>query len=325
MDAKEFWRNEKVAFLALTSLKGIGFWTLHKIYEQGIGYKEALRNPEKHGICKYFKPESNGSAPEEIWNRGLDIARELALNNIRIYFRNEQDFPRKLKDLSDPPNWIFIQGSIHNLDMPAIAIVGSRNISDDGVFLTRLAAATISELNCVTVSGLALGIDQLCHTESIRYEIPTIAVLGTGMLNNYPKGSDELRKEIIKAGGTVITEYLPMQSYSAENFVRRNRIQAALCDVLIPAEWKIKSGTAHTVRFAHKQNKLIINLFLPKSEHSKPEIEFSKEEYGAISFCVPHQTTNLIDAIKKQITTSQTENKEPTDKTKKETVQLNLI
>src|SRR3546814_15118525 len=76
-------------------------------------------------------------------------------------------------------------------------------------------------------SGLAAGIDQLAHEHSLRAGVPTIAVLGTGMLEDYPKGAGRLRDHILGTGGTIVSEYLPMASYSAENFVQRNRLKAA--------------------------------------------------------------------------------------------------
>lgn len=302
MDDREYWRNERVAFLALSTLKGVGFWTLHKIADLGIGFKEALKAPEKVGLDKYY-PSSGDSNDfqETLWSKGLELARDLATAGIRLYFKEESGFPPKLKIIAEPPHWIFVQGNAFNLRRPAVAIVGTRKPSDDGIFLTKLTVAAISKFNCVSVSGLALGIDQTCHTESIRYQIPTVAVLGTGILNNYPKGSEHLRESIIEFGGTVISEYLPHQSYSAENFVRRNRLQAALAEVLIPAEWQIKSGTAHTVKYAYRYGKRIFNIYLPNTKPSRPEIDFSSTEYGAQAFEAPFEMNGLMSAIETEL------------------------
>ncbi|WP_195743705.1 DNA-processing protein DprA, partial [Pseudomonas syringae] len=139
--------------------------------------------------------------------------------------------------------WLFVQGQMANLHKQSVTVVGTRKPSEDGIFLTRFLLAALAIRSCPTVSGLAAGIDQVVHTESIRYGIPTVAVLGTGILQNYPKGSEKLREEIVNSGGTIVTEYLPTQSYSAENFVRRNRLQAGLGEILFPTEWSIKSGT----------------------------------------------------------------------------------
>ncbi|MBA5360000.1 DNA-processing protein DprA [Pseudomonas aeruginosa] len=298
MDEREYWRNERVAFLALTTLKGVGFWTLHKIADQGIGFKDALKNPEKAGLEKHYpKSVECDDFQETLWAKGIEQARDLSAAGIRVYFRGEPDFPEKLSVISDPPQWVFVQGNASNLNKPAVAVVGTRKPSEDGLFLTRLVLAAISKFNCVSVSGLALGIDQACHSESIRYKVPTIAILGTGILNNYPKGSEQLREQILAKGGTVLSEYLPHQSYSSENFVRRNRLQAALCEVLIPAEWKIKSGTAHTVKYAHKYGKKIINIYLPLTKDDRPEIDFSLKEYGAQAFEAPFEMQGLIQNI----------------------------
>lgn len=310
MDDKEFWRSEKVAFLALASVKGVGFWTIHKIAQSGAGYKDLLKEPESAGLEKSLKEAGfdGVEGQEKLWNVGLASARNLAANAVTLLFKNEPTFPPKLKTIPDAPEWLFVQGNVENLAKHAVAVVGTRKPSDDGLFLTRYVVSSLANTDFVTVSGLALGIDQIAHNESIRYQLPTIAVLGTGILQNYPKGSEPLRSKILHAGGTVISEYLPEQSYSAENFVRRNRLQAALGDILIPAEWQIKSGTAHTVKYAHRYQKKIINIYLPGTMSEKPELEFSASAYGALNFVIPFDTNKLLEVYEVISATNPTEN-----------------
>jgi DNA protecting protein DprA len=300
MEDREFWRNERVAFLALTTVSGIGFWSLHKIAQANYGFKEALRTP---GMAAIEKPLAAAgydgeSGQESLWTAGIALARTLTGQGIRLIFKAEAEFPEKLRAIVDAPEWIFVQGLPENLSKPSVAIVGTRKPSQDGLFLTQFVLGVLARIGCVTVSGLALGIDQTAHASSIRYSLPTVAVLGTGIFQNYPKGSNGLREEILRAGGSIVSEYLPNQSYSAENFVRRNRIQAALCDVLIPSEWSIKSGTAHTVKYASKYGKRIINVFLPGTQDARPEIPFSAAEYQASWYEVPTKTEALIVFLK---------------------------
>lgn len=296
MDEKDFWRNEKVAFLAIATVKGVGFWTIHKIAEARLGFKDLLKEPEVAGLAKPFIDAGVGGiqGQEQLWATGLAEARRLGSKGITLLFKDEPGFPEKLRSIPDAPEWIFIQGNLDNLRRPAVAIVGTRKPSEDGLFLTRFAVAALSRSQIVTVSGLAVGIDQIAHSESIRYQIPTVAVLGTGILQDYPKGSEKLRADILLAGGTVITEYLPSQSYSAENFVRRNRLQAAIGDVLIPTEWKVKSGTAHTVKFAYNYGKRIVNLCLPATNETSPEVAFSQKNYGATTLTIPFDVQALV-------------------------------
>lgn len=302
MEQREFWKNEKIAFLAMTTLKGVGFWTLHKIAQSGFGFKEILKSPDSKYYEKIISHDEGKNvlpdAQEEVWGKGLLLARELHKEDIKLIFKGEENFPEKLKRIPDAPEWIFVQGSVENLNAKSIAIVGTRKPSEDGMFLTKLVLSCLSRTNYITVSGLALGIDQLAHVDSLRFHLPTIAVLGTGIKENYPRGSEVLRAQILENGGSIVTEYLPHQSYSSENFVRRNRIQAALCDTLIPVEWKIKSGTAHTVGFSSKYEKKIVNVYLPGTYDSRPELIFSEEQYGAISYELPCSIPELLEYIK---------------------------
>ncbi|WP_060493940.1 DNA-processing protein DprA [Pseudomonas sp. NBRC 111140] len=295
------WRREKIAFLALSTIKGLGFWSLHKIAISGRGFNSSLRNPDEDLlkiISEDFLQKSGQNdlalAQENLWSLGLELAHLLNRNSTTLIFKNEDGFPRKLKATKDSPEWLFVQGDPACLHGYSIAIVGTREPTDDGILLTKTLVAGLNNFKLATISGLAAGIDQTAHLESVRYDIPTIAVLGTGIFLDYPKGSDKVRQKIIDNGGCVITEYLPNQKSSAENFVRRNRIQAALCDTLIPVEWKIKSGTAHTVGFASKYNRKIANVYLPKTYSLRAELAFSEAKYGAESFEMPTNILNLL-------------------------------
>lgn len=296
---REYWRSEKVAFLALSSLKGVGFWTIYKLAKSGVSFKEVLRSPEGKLLEKLYDVDAT-AAPlieqqDALWQKGLHIARSLFADDVKLVFKDEAVFPQKLRCIPDAPYWIFVQGDLSNLSSKSIAVVGTRQPSDDGVFLSKLVLAALEKLKCVTVSGLALGVDQLAHIGSLRYGLKTVAVLGTGILENYPKGSETLRKKILDSGGSIVSEYLPQQSYSSENFIRRNRLQAALCDLLIPVEWAIKSGTAHTVRYAAKYGKGIVNVYMPLTYGSKPELAFSESQLGAVSIEMPAEFSVFMD------------------------------
>lgn len=300
---KDYWRSEVVGFLALSTIKGVGYWTLLKLKKRQIGFKDFLKNSKKEDfegalhVTVNLGGESWSDYQRTLWEKGVSLARRLSNMGVRLIFRLHADFPESLSRIPDCPEWIFVQGDLANLHAPSVAVVGTRKITTDGDFLARYLLALLSRSERVIVSGLALGIDQLAHSEAIRYSLPTVAVLGTGILKDYPKGSEVTRERILETGGTIVTEYLPDQSYSAENFVRRNRIQAALADTVIPVEWKIKSGTAHTVDFAFKYRKAIANIFLPDTLQDRPEIPFSEMNYGAISFLVPIQSEELLDFI----------------------------
>jgi DNA processing protein len=298
------WRNEAIAFLALASIKGVGYWKMRSIYQERSSFWELIKtgSPEEferlssvkfavdqHSIWEQYKAD--------LWAAGVEAWKALRADGISLIFNAQPEFPQTLAAIPDPPYWLFVQGEILNLHTKAVAIVGTRKPTDDGIFLAKYVVAAIANRAWPTVSGLALGIDQVVHEQSLRFGIPTIAVLGTGINQHYPRGSALLRAEIVRKGGTIITEYLPDQSYSSENFVRRNRLQAGLCDTLVPVEWKIKSGTAHTVEFAYKYGKKIANVFLPQTYDRRPEIRFAESAYGAVACEAPQMTSLLLQFV----------------------------
>jgi DNA processing protein len=265
--------KEHVSFLALCDLRGVGFETLKKISSERIKYSSFFNLEERSELTqndilktKFAKilehlntPDACSVALEE-GRRKLDYFER---RGVCLIFRTDERYPKRLSDLNDPPHWIFVEGHIEALQGNAVAAIGSRKVSPDGKWLATYFGYCLRELNVVTVSGLAEGIDQIVHRASLAAGLPTIAVLGTGILLNYPKGSEGLRQEIIDGGGCIVTEYLPNDSFSASNFVRRNRIQAALGDIVFPIEWGVKSGTAHTVKFASDLNRPIIYVRTP--------------------------------------------------------------
>ncbi|GAW46252.1 DNA-protecting protein DprA [Photobacterium damselae subsp. piscicida] len=308
----EYWRAETVAFYALQSLHGVGFRTLYKIASQKISFRELIRCDEPSMFSSTLRTQLPTSVTEseeswdkfkkELWSKGTSMARINANKDIKVVFYGQDAYPERLKHINNPPMWLFVQGALSNLHAQSVAIVGSRKSSDDGHWLTKLIVAGMANEGLVSVSGLADGIDQTAHIESIRFNVPTVAVLGTGIDSNYPKGSETLREQILSAGGTIVTEYLIGQSYSGQNFVQRNRIQAGLATCVIPVEWKIKSGTAHTVNFAKDFNRYLVMPYLPDANPESDELKAISSYKLGVLFNIPTQTEELITFLRQPST-----------------------
>ncbi|MDC4194585.1 DNA-protecting protein DprA [Enterobacter cloacae complex sp. RIVM_C039474] len=305
---QDYWKAETVAFLALQSIRGVGFKILYKIATQKVSFRELIKTDDVEHFEKMLRHKLDDSVKEsyeswmqfklELWDKGLELAREYIKKNIRIFFYAQDLFPQQLKNIPDPPMWLFVEGNYHVLHRPSVAIVGSRKATEDGLWLTKYIIAAMANQGLTSVSGLADGIDQKAHIESIRFNIPTIAVLGTGIDNNYPRGSEHLRAQIVANGGAIVTEYLINQSYSAHNFVRRNRIQASLAQIVVPVEWKIKSGTAHTVNFSKDYGRFLVMPYLYKSDLDNAEIQAVRTYRRGRVFSVPDQSNDLITFLK---------------------------
>lgn len=296
---------ERVAFLALSAIKGVGFETLRRISVSGKTFQSVFELEdvdEVRSLLGRSELQENGDGTQawrETQARALDSAKrrsqELALSNVSILFQGDKDFPRQLDDLRNTPRWLFVQGQISVLSRRSISVVGSRKASQDGAWLTRYVGHWLSEFGAPTVSGLADGIDQVIHSASINAGVPTIAFLGTGIFTEYPKGSDGLRRTILDNGGAIATEYLIKEGYSAANFVRRNRLQAALSRLLVPTEWAVKSGTAHTVRYAHEISRPIAFLRTPAQQ----DLNWVPREYVPKNgfFTIPTEQDRFIDFV----------------------------
>lgn len=315
---------EHSAFLGLASIKGVGFKTLVGIADSGLRFTDVFsieETDEAVDALKRFGARIDGAAGsdwrrvrEQASERASRLAESLASDGTAIVFRNDTSFPTSLLDLPSPPHWLFVRGSLDVLSVPSIAVVGTREPSEDGRWLAKFVGACLTEWKAPTVSGLALGIDQLIHEASLRAKLPTIAILGTGILSDYPRGASELRERIIDGGGAIVTEYLPRESYSAENFVKRNRIQAALGRVLIPAEWNAKSGTAHTVKFAASLSRPISCLRMP--DWAPERVALPKDRGAEVGhlFTVPGEESDFRSYVRRGLDFRPTRNTSSAEK-----------
>lgn len=161
--------------------------------------------------------------------------------------RGHAGYPQSLEELYDPPALLFARGRLELLDRPALAVVGARRPTPDGVAAARLLAAELSRAGLVIVSGMARGIDGAAHAAAL--EQGTIGVLGCGVDVVYPREETELFARVA-AEGLLLSEFLPGEPPQPYNFPRRNRIIAALSVGVLVVEAADKSGAMITVDHA---------------------------------------------------------------------------
>ena len=168
---------------------------------------------------------------------------------------NDNNYPQKLKNIYNPPQALNCMGNIELLNNLSIAIVGCRRASSYGLKIAGIFADKLSNCGITIVSGLALGIDSMAHKCSYKNIGKTIAVLGSGLGQIYPKENESLFKSIIENGGLIVSEFDDDTVPYKENFPRRNRIISGLSSGVIVVEAKKKSGTMITVNHALEQGK----------------------------------------------------------------------
>jgi DNA processing protein len=164
--------------------------------------------------------------------------------------------PAHLQEVYDPPNGLYYKGKTDCLGKTCISIVGTRKYTDYGEFMTQNIVEELAVLDIAIVSGLAKGIDTIAHEAALKNGIPTIAVLGSGLENIYPRENERLAHEITRTG-LLLSEYEPYGEPLKYNFPQRNRIISGLSVATIVIEAPEKSGALITARFALEQGREI--------------------------------------------------------------------
>ncbi len=174
---------------------------------------------------------------------------------IKTFKYNKGGYPFLLKEISCPPLQINVLGKLPEEKKPRIAVVGTRKATSEGRTFAREISRQLSELGAVIVSGLAMGIDAAAHEGALAGKSETVAVLACGIDSIYPKQNENLAKQIIGAGGAIISEY-PIGTPALPNrFLERNRIVSGLSIATIVIEAPIDSGALVTARLAAEQGR----------------------------------------------------------------------
>ena len=170
---------------------------------------------------------------------------------------NDKNYPEKLKNIDNPPKQLYVLGDEKVLNNFGLAIIGCRQYSEYGKKIAKDLSFKLAKQGVNIISGLAKGIDSFSHIGCMVAGGKTIAVLGSGFNNIYPKENRELLKEIINTGGVIVTDYSPDTKPIGNYFPNRNRIISGLSDGVIVIEARKKSGTMITVDYALEQGKEI--------------------------------------------------------------------
>jgi len=173
-------------------------------------------------------------------------------------FRWSPDFPGSLKEIPDPPVLLFARGSLAALAQPRVAIVGSRAASHFGISMARGLAAQLSDAGVLVVSGLAQGIDCAAHTGALALNHPTLAIPGSGLQNLYPRSHQGLAKQILAAGGILLSEYAPWVAPHKSSFPARNRLISGLAAGVVVVQAAPRSGSLITAKLAGEQGREVM-------------------------------------------------------------------
>lgn len=220
------------------------------------GVKELFHMKEE-SIKKF--PGIDGKLFESIiYSRNADKIHDLYIkmkeSEMRFVCEEEAEYPERLKVLQNRPYGLFVKGRLPEDTAASAAIVGARGCSNYGKVAAEEYGRFLAEKGVQVISGMASGIDCWGHYGSLKAKGRTFAVLGNGVDICYPKENNSLYKTIQENGG-ILSEFPIGMPPKQWHFPMRNRIIAALADIVLVIEAKKKSGSLITVDFALEQGK----------------------------------------------------------------------
>jgi DNA processing protein len=177
----------------------------------------------------------------------------------------DDDYPRQLLEIADPPPILYLKGRRELLSRPALAVVGSRNATPSGLQNAEAFARNLSDAGFTIISGMALGIDAAAHRGGLAGGGASIAVVGTGLDLVYPARNKALAHELVERG-LIMSEFPLGTPALAKNFPRRNRIISGLSRGVLVVEAALASGSLITARQAGEQGREVFAI--PGSIHS---------------------------------------------------------
>ena len=246
---------------------------------------------------------------EKIIFEQFEIANKLECKLTSLW---DDDYPKLLKQIYDPPPFIFYKGNIDFGNLISIGIVGTRTPSQYGIQIAEKFAFELAENNILITSGLARGIDSIAHNATLKAGGKTIAVLGSGLDKIYPPENKNLAENIINSGGGIISEFFFKTFPDPKNFPRRNRIISGLSNGVLIIESSIKGGAIVTAEYAIEHNR---NLYcIPGNLNSLTS--------NGTNFLIKNSSAKLVQSIEDILNEFSV-----SDKSKKEikTEQLSLL
>lgn len=262
--------KEKRALFQLSAIENLSPARIRRMYDYVGSFTEALLVSEEEYVkAGIIDPSRDRTYRGAFGRRSRDTAflSEMSArfdrmndDGIRMITFEDAEMPGRFSVLEDPPVCLYVKGKLPADDIPSVSVIGARNCSEYGRSIARFFSAELASAGLQVVSGMALGIDSAASYGALLSGHDSYAVLGSGVDICYPGESRSIYEKMCEGNGGVISEYAPGTQAISWHFIARNRLIAALGDVLIVIEAKVKSGTSITVGDALSQGKDIFAL-----------------------------------------------------------------
>jgi DNA processing protein len=262
--------DPKCYWIAFNLVKGIGsarmralleaFGTAQAAWEAAPAELEAVGLSAR--LVEAVRQTRNSGALERTWE-------VIEKQGLTVLTWEDEAYPRRLKEIDQPPPVLYLRGEVADEDQWSVAIVGTRRATAYGRQAAEELAAGLARRGITVVSGLARGIDAIAHQAALKADGRSLAVLGCGVDQVYPPEHRRLAEQLCQQGG-LVSDYPPGTPPEAANFPPRNRIISGLSMAVVVIEAGESSGALITASFASEHGRLVFalpgSIYAPQSK-----------------------------------------------------------
>lgn len=247
--------------IALTLVPGIGDINGKKLVSY-CGGPEAVFKESKNNLMKIpgmGEATANSIAKHNVYERAEKELKYIEKAEITPLFFLDTNYPIRLKQCIDSPMLLYTKGNVDLNCNKIISVVGTRRATEYGKEHCDKIIEDLAELNVLVISGLAYGIDTQAHKSALKHGLKTVGVLAHGLDRIYPMQNKALSEKMLEQGG-LLTDFMSNTNPDRENFPKRNRIVAGLCDALIVIESAKRGGALITANIANSYSRDVFAL-----------------------------------------------------------------
>jgi len=253
------------AWLALGLKRGLGGESARRLLKE-FGSPEAVFSASAGSLKTFVKADIAAEITNGIDDEAIAATLDwLQDDNNHVVTLADSDYPQALLNIPDPPLLLHVKGRTDLLNRPALAVVGSRNATPQGLHNAEAFARALSEAGLCIISGMAHGIDAAAHRGALQGQGSSIAVVGTGLDKVYPAANRDLA-HALAAQGALVSEFPLGTPPLAANFPRRNRLISGMSIGCLVVEASLQSGSLITARLALEQGRDVFAI--PGSIHA---------------------------------------------------------
>lgn len=252
-------------WLALSLTRGLGGESARRLLKQ-FGSPEAIFAASVGSLQSLVKADVAADISSGITDNAITPTLAwLEDNNNHIVTLADSDYPQALLNIPDPPLLLYVKGRLDLLNRSALAVVGSRSATPQGMNNAGAFAKSLSDAGLCIISGMAHGIDSAAHRGALRGQGGSIAVVGTGLDKVYPAANRDLAHALAQQGA-LVSEFPLGTPPLAANFPRRNRLISGMSLGCLVVEASLQSGSLITARLALEQGRDVFAI--PGSIHA---------------------------------------------------------